>query len=123
MPTTTSKDLHLQELGFTRISSCQMWNYPVGSAEASFIPASDIRYLHQTVAVDGTRLYAYAWVEEPGLLLTTERHVTALEHIVEELETNDFPRLAHLLEKFFQQHGGRGPLITSVVHRPQPALL
>ncbi|WP_426489855.1 hypothetical protein [Hymenobacter sp. 102] len=122
MHTTTTKDAYLQELGFIRISLYQSWNCPVGNAEAAFLPASDIRYLHQTVAADGTRLYAYAWVEEPGLLLTTERHISALEHIVGELETDDFTQLGHLLEKFFQRHGGRGPLVASVVYRPQPML-
>ncbi|MCA8833070.1 hypothetical protein [Hymenobacter pini] len=122
MPTFTDKDTYLLDLGFIRISPYQSWNCPVDATEPSFIPASDIRYLHQTVAADGTRLYAYAWVEEPGLLLTTERHISALEHIVSELETNDFALLGQLLERFFQRHGGRGALVTSVVHRPQPML-
>ena len=122
MTSSDTKDAYLRELGFVRISLYRSWDYPVGSAEAAFIPVTDIRYLHQTVATDGTRLYAYSWVEEPGILLTTERHISALEHIVAELETNDFELLGRQIERFFQRHGGRGVLVTSSMHRSQPML-
>ncbi|RSK37686.1 hypothetical protein [Hymenobacter metallilatus] len=119
---TATKDAYLCELGFTRISLYRSWDYPVGNGEAAFIPITDVRYLHQTVAADGTRLYAYAWVEEPGILLTTERHISALEHIVAELETDDFQVLSQQIDRFFQRHGGRGVRITSAVHCSQPML-
>lgn len=123
MFSATNKDAVLLELGFARISLYRSWDYPIGNAEESFIPASDVRYLHQTVATDGTRLYACSWVEEPGLLLTTERHISALRQVVAELETNDLSLLAHFVELFFQRHGGRGVHITSAIHRLQPVLL
>ncbi|MDU0372230.1 hypothetical protein ACFPAF_17635 [Hymenobacter endophyticus] len=117
MLSATNKDAALLKLGFTRISLYRSWDYPIGTAEETIIPASDVRYLHQTVATDGTRLYAYSWVEEPGLLLTTERHVSALQQVVAELETNDLSLLEYLVDTFFQQHGGRGSHIISALHR------
>lgn len=118
MTTIDPKDVALRELGFVRISLYQGWDYPLGNNEASFIPATDIRYLHHTVAIDGTRLYAYSWIDEPGFMLTTERHISALEHMVAELETDDIALLSRQVEKFFRRHGGMGPQISTVVHRP-----
>ncbi|AHJ99895.1 hypothetical protein [Hymenobacter swuensis] len=122
MTTIDPKDVALRELGFVRISLYRGWDYPLGNNEASFIPATDIRYLHHTVAVDGTRLYAYSWISEPGFLLTTERHISALEHMVAELETDNIPLLKQQVEKFFLRHGGMGPQISTAVHRPLPQL-
>ena len=118
MTTIDPKDVALRELGFVRISLYQGWDYPLGNNEVSFIPATDIRYLHHTVAIDGTRLYAYSWIDEPGFMLTTERHISALEHMVAELETDDIALLSRQVEKFFRRHGGMGPQISTVVHRP-----
>lgn len=118
MNPTDTKDAALCEMGFLRISLYRGWDYPMGNTEASFIPATDVRYLHQTVAIDGTRLYAYSWIDEPGFLLTTERHISALEHMVAELETDNIPLLKRQVEKFFLRHGGMGPQISTAVHRP-----
>lgn len=120
MLSVTHKDAALLALGFARISLYRSWDYPIGNAEESIVPASDVRYLHQTVATDGTRLYAYSWVEEPGLLLTTERHIYTMQQVVAELETNDLSLLEHFVELFFQRHGGRGAHIITTLHRPQP---
>lgn len=100
------KDAYLRQLGFVRLSLYRSWDYPVTSVEPSFIPASDVRYEHQFPASDGTRLYAYAWVQQPGYLLSTAQHLSALGQIVAELETNDLAGLQEQVNEFFQQHGG-----------------
>lgn len=100
------KDAYLRQLGFVRLSLYRSWDYPVGLPEAAFIPITDVRYQHHLPAHDGTRLYAYAWVQEPGYLLSTARHISALEHIVAELEHDDLPDLQAQVDAFFRHHGG-----------------
>ena len=105
LPTAT-KDAYLRELGFSQVSLYSSWDYPLVPDEVGFVPPSDVRYLHQQPAANSTRLYAYAWVNEPGFLLATERHISALKHIVAELETDEFVPLRQEVETFFRQHGG-----------------
>ena len=104
---TKNKDAALRELGFQQVSPYSGWDYPLDQSEPGFVAASDIRYLHEQSAADNTRLYAYAWIDEPGFLLATERHISALKHIVAELETDDFTALSQEVERFFRQHGLR----------------
>ncbi|MBT9392281.1 hypothetical protein KLP40_03815 [Hymenobacter sp. NST-14] len=101
-----TKDAYLRELGFDQVSRYSCWDYPLLQGEPAFVPPSDVRYLHPQPAADHTRLYAYAWVNEPGFLLATERHISALNHIVAELETDDFVPLRLEVETFFRRHGG-----------------
>lgn len=108
MRSLSPKDDQLQQLGFVRISLYRSWDYPVSSTEPSFIPASDVRYQFHLPAQDGTLLYAYSWVQQPGYLLSTERHISAFEHIVAESETDDLVGLQRQVDEFFRQHGGRG---------------
>ncbi|UOQ75461.1 hypothetical protein MUN84_12140 [Hymenobacter sp. 5516J-16] len=112
------KEAYLCQLGFVRLSLYWSWDYPMGALEASFIPATDVRYLHQSAASDGARLYAYSWVQEPGYLLSTERHLSAPDHIVAELETDDPIGLRLQVEEFFRQHGGRAPLSWPATDKP-----
>lgn len=119
MNAADNKDASLRAMGFIRISLYQGWDYPVGQNETGLQPATDIRYLYQIGAADGKRLYVYAWIEEPGFLLTTERHISALEHLVSELETDDLGLLQRQVERFFQRHGGRGLPVNLPVVYPQ----
>ncbi|RPD49229.1 hypothetical protein DNI29_00035 [Hymenobacter sediminis] len=106
------KDTQLQQLGFIRISLYRSWDYPVSNTEPSFIPASDVRYQFHLPAQDGTLLYAYSWVQHPGYLLSTARHISAFEHIVAESETDDLVSLQRQVDEFFRQHGGRATSAT-----------
>ncbi|OWP63500.1 hypothetical protein CDA63_08985 [Hymenobacter amundsenii] len=104
MPPFSVKDANLRQLGFQPLASYASWDYPVEQHEPGFLPISDIRYLHSEPAADNTRLYAYAWVDGPGLLLATERHISTNQHIVAELETDDPLALRQVVEAFFRQH-------------------
>jgi hypothetical protein len=106
MTFSTLKDAHLQELGFERLSLYRSWDYPVGAIEAAFVPITDMRYQHRLVGRDGTRLYAYSWIHEPGYMLATMQHVSSLEHIVAELDSDDVLLLRGHIEAFFMTHGG-----------------
>jgi hypothetical protein len=106
MTFSTLKDAHLQELGFERLSLYRSWDYPVGATEAAFVPITDMRYRHRLVGRDGTRLYAYSWIHEPGYMLATMQHVSSLEHIVAELDSDDALLLRGHIEAFFMLHGG-----------------
>ncbi|SNC77085.1 hypothetical protein SAMN06265337_3711 [Hymenobacter gelipurpurascens] len=106
MTFSTLKDAHLQELGFEPLSLYRSWDYPVGATEAAFVPITDMRYQHRLIARDGTRLYAYSWIHEPGYLLATMQHISSLEHIVAELDSDDVLLLRRHMEAFFSLHGG-----------------
>lgn len=107
MLSLSPKDARLQQLGFVRISLYRSWDYPLSGTEPCFIPASDVRYQFHLPAHDGTLLYAYSWVQHPGYLLSTARHISAFEHIVAESETDDLARLQQQVDEFFRQHGGK----------------
>jgi hypothetical protein len=100
------KDTYLQKLGFVRLSLYRSWDYPVAAIEAEFTPTTDMRYQHQLIGRDGTRLYACSWIHEPGYMLTTAQHVSSFAHVVAELESDDAVALQQHIEAFFLLHGG-----------------
>ncbi|TGD78035.1 hypothetical protein [Hymenobacter wooponensis] len=106
MTFSTLKDTYLQRLGFVRLSLYRSWDYPVAATEAGFTPTTDMRYQHQLVGRDGTRLYACSWIHEPGYMLTTAQHVSSLAHVVAELDSDDVVTLQRHIEAFFLLHGG-----------------
>ncbi|WP_139925022.1 hypothetical protein [Hymenobacter sp. DG01] len=119
MFSSTPKNRHLLQVGFVQLDLYRSWDYPVGHTEAAFIPVTDVRYQYHLPAQDGTQLYAYSWVQEPGYLLSTARHISAFEHIVAEIETDDLLSLQLQVERFFRQHGG----IAAPPSTPRPAVI
>ncbi|TGE09262.1 hypothetical protein [Hymenobacter fodinae] len=103
---STLKDTYLRKLGFVRLSLYRSWDYPVAATEAEFSPATDMRYQHQLIGRDGTRLYVCSWIHEPGYMLTTAQHVSSLAHVVAELDSDDVVTLQNHIEAFFLLHGG-----------------
>ncbi|MBB4603397.1 hypothetical protein HNQ93_003923 [Hymenobacter luteus] len=119
MFSSTTKNRYLLQVGFVQLALYRSWDYPVGHTEAAFIPVTDVRYQYHLPAQDGTQLYAYSWVQEPGYLLSTARHISAFEHIVAEIENDDLLSLQLHVEQFFRQHGG----VATPASAPAPAVL
>lgn len=101
------KDRILKEAGFVLLPPPPYVNKQIDQ-ELVFMPTSDRRYQHRCQAQDGTNLFAYAWFDSAGAMLTTKQNIGSQRDIVSELESVDGGKLAQAVDEFFDQHGGKG---------------
>ncbi|MCB2408108.1 hypothetical protein [Hymenobacter lucidus] len=100
------KDTYLHSLGFVPLTPSYSLYHTSRGGEEAYIPATDARYQHIYTAQDGTHLFVYSWLHEPGYMLTTCEKISSMADIVAELPSDDPTQLQQQIEVFFTLHGG-----------------
>ncbi|TGE29420.1 hypothetical protein [Hymenobacter metallicola] len=100
------KDTYLHNLGFVPLVPSYSLYHSTRSGEGSYIPPTDVRYQHIYTAQDGTTLFIYSWLHEPGYMLTTRENIASMNDIVAELDSDDPATLLQYIDAFFALHGG-----------------
>ncbi|TGE14158.1 hypothetical protein [Hymenobacter elongatus] len=100
------KDTYLRTLGFVPLLPSYSV-YPTSRyGEGAYIPPTDVRYRHAHAAQDGTTLFLYSWLYEPGYMLTTQENISSMADIVAELDSDDPAPVLAQVNAFFLRHGG-----------------